>query len=89
TARAKWKERDFEDAYRLAGEAAHLAQAAGDHLLWWNMLYLQAECLRDQGNIEQYLKLATDLNNLQLTATSPELGAKAGTLLAVALQGSG
>lgn len=88
-ARAKWKERHFDEAFRLAGEAAHLAIDAGDELSWWNMRYLQAECLRDQGRIEEYLALALELNDHELTASSPELGAKAGTMVAVALQGLG
>lgn len=89
TARAKWKERDFDEAFRLAGEAAGLATLAGDEESWWNMRYLQAECLRDQGRIEEYLGLAVELNDHSLTATSPELGAKAGTMVAIAFQGLG
>ncbi len=89
TARAKWKERDFDEAYRLAGEAAGLSTAAGDDESWWNMRYLQAECLRDQGRIEEYLNVAMEINNHSLTASSPELGAKAGTMVAVAFQGLG
>lgn len=88
-ARAKWKERDFDEAFRLAAEAADLATSAGDDDAWWNMLYLQAECLRDQGRIEEYLRLATELNDHSLTASSAERGAKAGTMVAVALQGLG
>ncbi|WP_347108294.1 hypothetical protein AAHB33_15630 [Paenarthrobacter sp. S56] len=88
-ARSKWKERDFDEAFRLAGEAAELAAAAGDDDAWWEMLYLQAECRRDQGRIEEYLQLAKELNNHRLTATSRERGVKAGTLVAVALQGLG
>ncbi|SDX16929.1 hypothetical protein SAMN04487912_1086 [Arthrobacter sp. cf158] len=89
TARAKWKERDFDEAFRLAGEAAQLATAAGDEEAWWNMRYLQAECLRDQGRIEEYLSLAFELNDHSLTSSSPELGAKAGTMVAIAFQGLG
>lgn len=89
TARAKWKERDFDEAFRLASEAAELASAAGDDHSWWDMRYLQAECLRDQGRIEEYLHLATELKDHSFTATSPELGAKAGTMVAVAFQGLG
>ncbi|MEV7606291.1 hypothetical protein AB0N65_12700 [Paenarthrobacter sp. NPDC089322] len=88
-ARAKWKERDFDESFRLAGEAAELATAAGDDAAWWDMRYLQAECRRDQGRIEEYLTLATELNDHPLTADSPERGAKAGTMVAVALQGLG
>lgn len=88
-ARAKWKERKFDEAFELAGDAADLAAAAGDDDTWWEMLYLQAECRRDQGSIEEYLRLATELNNHQLTSTSSERGAKAGTMVAVAFQGLG
>lgn len=89
TARAKWKERDFDEAFRLAGEASDLASAAGDDQSWWDMQYLRAECRRDQGRIEEYLSLASELNGHPLTAASPELGAKAGTMVAVGLQGLG
>ena len=88
-ARAKWKARDFDEAFRLAAEAAELALDAGDEPAWWNMRYLQAECLRDQGSIEEYLALAIALNDHSLTASSPELGAKAGTMVAIGLQGLG
>ncbi|BCW64283.1 hypothetical protein HAV21_11285 [Paenarthrobacter sp. MSM-2-10-13] len=88
-ARAKWKVRDFDEAFSLAAEAAELARDAGDETAWWNMRYLQAECLRDQGSIEEYLALAITLNEHSLTATSPELGAKAGTMVAIGLQGLG
>lgn len=43
-ARAKWKARDFDEAFKMAAEAAELARDAGDELAWWNMRYLQAEC---------------------------------------------
>lgn len=88
-ARAKWKVRVFDEAFSLAAEAAELARDAGDETAWWNMRYLQAECLRDQGSIEEYLALAITLNEHSLTATSPELGAKAGTMVAIGLQGLG
>ncbi|GAA2846356.1 tetratricopeptide repeat protein [Paenarthrobacter ilicis] len=88
-ARSKWKDRDFEEAFRLADDAARQAAEAGDDEAWWDMRYLQAECLRDQGLIEEYLDLAIDLKEHPLTAASPELGAKAGTMLAVAYQGLG
>ncbi|UKA49013.1 hypothetical protein LFT48_16430 [Arthrobacter sp. FW305-123] len=88
-ARAKWKARDFDEAFRLAADAAELAHDAGDDTAWWNMRYLQAECLRDQGNIEEYLAQASALNDHSLTASSPELGAKAGTMVAIGLQGLG
>lgn len=88
-ARAKWKARDFDEAFRLAAEAAELARDAGDELAWWNMRYLQAECLRDQGSIEEFLALASTLNDHSLTASSPELGAKAQTMVAIGLQGLG
>lgn len=88
-ARASWKKREYDDAFREAGEAADLALEAGDHLAWWNMKYLQAECLRDKGAIAEFVQLATELKENALTATSAELGSRAGTLLAVAYQALG
>lgn len=89
TARASWKKREYDDAFRQAGEAAALALDAGDELAAWNMKYLQTECLRDKGAIQECLQFASELMEHKLTAKSPELGARAGTMLAVALQGLG
>ncbi|MFJ5954463.1 hypothetical protein ACIQC5_00735 [Paenarthrobacter sp. NPDC092416] len=88
-ARAKWKSRDFDEAFRQAGEASELANEAGDDMAWWDMKSLQAECLRDHGRITEFLSLATELMENSLTTASPELGARAGTMVAVALQGLG
>ncbi|MCA4133103.1 hypothetical protein [Arthrobacter sp. M4] len=89
SARASWKKREYDVAFREAGEAAEMALAAGDELAWWNMKYLQAECLRDKGAIMECLQMAMDLKENALTGTSAELGSRAGTLLAVSLQGLG
>src|SRR4029453_2244103 len=89
TARASWKKRDYAKAFEQAGQEADLAAEAGDQLAWWNMKYLQAECLRDQGSIEECVELATFLTEHPLTATAPDLGARAHTVRAVSLQGLG
>jgi tetratricopeptide (TPR) repeat protein len=89
TARGSWKKRNYGDAFAQAGNAAELALQSGDELSWWNMKHLQAECLRDQGLIEECLELARFLAEHPLTATSPDLGARAYTVLAVSLQGLG
>lgn len=89
TARASWKKRDYSAAFDQAGTAGELALEAGDDLAWWNMLYLQGECLRDQGLIQECLPIATTLTEHPLTPSAPDLGARAYTLLAVALQGLG
>ncbi|MFC9350339.1 tol-pal system YbgF family protein [Arthrobacter sp. NPDC057013] len=88
-ARESWKRRDYAAAYAGAGHAAELAQEAGDEVRWWKMVLLQAECLRNQGSIQECQELAADLAAHPVAASSPDLGARAATLLAHSLQGLG
>ncbi|XAS66679.1 hypothetical protein V3C33_14480 [Micrococcaceae bacterium Sec5.7] len=88
-ARDSWKHRDYSAAYDQAGEAAALASEAQDQVSWWNMRYLQAECLRDQGSVLECMEVARTLAEHPLSSTTPQLAARASTLLAVSLQGLG
>ena len=88
-ARESWKRRDYTAAYAGAGQAAELAQEAGDEVRWWKMVLLQAECLRNQGSIQECQELAADLAAHPVAASAPDLGARAATLLAHSLQGLG
>lgn len=89
TARASWKRRDYGTAFNQAADAAALALEAGDDISWWSIKFLQAECLRDSGSIEECVQLSRELTEHPLTATAPDMGAKAYTILAVSLQGLG
>lgn len=88
-ARESWKNRDYDAAKAHAAEAAELALEAGDRPAWWNMTYLKAECLRDEGSIQECMELAKYLADDPLSTRFPPLAARAFTLLAVAQQGLG
>jgi tetratricopeptide (TPR) repeat protein len=88
-ARESWKNRDYDAARSQAGEASELALAAGDRPAWWNMTYLKAECLRDEGLIPECMELAKSLAENQLSTEFPSMAARAYTLLAVAQPGRG
>ncbi|MBT2549455.1 hypothetical protein J7I85_14210 [Arthrobacter sp. ISL-65] len=88
-ARESWKRRDYSSGYEQAGRAAELARDAGDELRWWKMVLLQAECLLDQGSVQNCRELAVELAAHPVSASSPDLGARAAVLLAVSLQGLG
>jgi tetratricopeptide (TPR) repeat protein len=88
-ARESWKRRDYIAGYTQAGHAAELAIAAGDEHRWWKMVLLQAECLRDQGSFEECELLAHKLAAHPVSASVPDLGARAHILLAQSLQALG
>ncbi len=88
-ARESWKRRDYSAGFTQAGEAADMARDAGDDLSWWKMVLLQAECLRDQGSVEECVEFARLLAEHPVAASSADLGARANVLLAVSLQGVG
>lgn len=88
-ARESWKRRDYSAGFNQAGEAAEMARDAGDDLSWWKMVLLQAECLRDQGSVEECVEFARLLAEHPVAASSADLGARANVLLAVSLQGVG
>ncbi|SDH82772.1 hypothetical protein SAMN04488693_103103 [Arthrobacter subterraneus] len=88
-AREAWSQRDYGTARRLAGSAVELAAAADDHHAWWNMTFLQAECLREEGSLDQSLQYAEALGTSHLTLDSDALKARVHTLAAVCQQGLG
>ncbi|WP_019483031.1 hypothetical protein [Arthrobacter sp. TB 23] len=88
-AREAWSQRDYERARVIAGQAVDLALKDNDDVAWWNMAFLQAECLRAEGALEQSVELAQKLRDHSLTSQSPSLAVRVLTLLAVGLQGLG
>jgi tetratricopeptide (TPR) repeat protein len=88
-ARESWKNRDFGTAHDQAREAAQLALESGDESAWWNMTYLQAECLRDAGESRGFLEIATKLTQNPLSLNLPALQARSTAMLAAALRGVG
>ncbi|NJC22723.1 tetratricopeptide (TPR) repeat protein [Arthrobacter pigmenti] len=88
-AREAWSQRDYSAARNIAGIAVTLADEAEDHHAWWNMTFLQAECFREEGNLEAALSTARELGKLGITSESDALGARVHTLTAICLQGLG
>ena len=88
-AREAWSQRDYERARVIAGQAVDLALEDHNEVAWWNMAFLQAECLREEGAVEESVKVAQQLRDHPLTSQSPSLAVRVLTLLAVGLQGLG
>ncbi|GAB3546250.1 hypothetical protein GCM10027404_06220 [Arthrobacter tumbae] len=88
-AREAWSQRDYRAARLLAAAAIELTAHAEDHHSWWNMTFLQAECLREEGSLEESLQFAETLGISSLTLESEALKARVHTLVAVCQQGLG
>src|SRR5215207_4176209 len=88
-ARESWKNRDYATARDQASEAAQLALESGDESAWWNMTYLQAECLRDAGEMHAFLEVAAKLSQNPLSLNLPALHARSSAMFAAALRGVG
>jgi tetratricopeptide (TPR) repeat protein len=87
-ARESFKNRDFPAALEQAREAARYALEAEDQTAWWNMSYLQAECLRDQGALWDCLEATRKLATHPLSSKS-SFAARMYIMFAVAHQGLG
>ncbi|MCG2620559.1 hypothetical protein LVY72_01385 [Arthrobacter sp. I2-34] len=85
-AREAFMRRRYDQALALAREAADLASAREDTAAWWQMTFLQGECLREQGLCEECGTVANELYNHPFTATSPALTARVLTMLSVVSQ---
>ncbi|MDQ6739392.1 MAG: hypothetical protein M3021_03215, partial [Actinomycetota bacterium] len=88
-AREHWLNHDYGPGAEMAARAAEVALADGDSAAWWNMTFLQSECLRDQGEFRDCAVRARALSEHELAAGFPQLRTRALTLLAIALQGAG
>ncbi|WP_155853905.1 hypothetical protein [Arthrobacter sp. H5] len=88
-AREAWGQRDYETARRVAGLAADLAQQLDEQSIWWNMTFLRAECMREEGLVRESVETARLIAQHPLTIHSDALTARVFTLLAVGLQGLG
>ncbi|WP_233091962.1 hypothetical protein [Arthrobacter sp. MSA 4-2] len=88
-ARSAWNQRDYELARRIAEQAAGLAADLNDDNAWWNMTFLQAECLRKQGLMNESVIVGRSLQNHPVTAQSTALAVRVATLVSFALQGCG
>ncbi|RJU03139.1 hypothetical protein D6T65_03320 [Arthrobacter frigidicola] len=88
-ARSAWNQRDYEQAQRIAEQAAAMAAELHDDNAWWNMTFLQAESLRKQGLVRESALVARTLQDHPMTEQSAALVARVCTMTSLALQGSG
>lgn len=88
-ARDAWNQREYGLAISIATEAAEAARHNTDDNAWWNMTFLQAECLKKIGKFYDAQVLAESLRDDVLTQRYADLSARVSTFLAGTLQGQG
>ncbi len=88
-ARQAWDLRDYELAAQHAAEAARIALDAKNVSAWWNMRYMQAECLLKQGKYSECQGVVGQLVEHRLAIESAGLGVRARQMLAAVCHGQG
>ncbi|MCU1516636.1 MAG: transcriptional regulator, family [Pseudarthrobacter sp.] len=88
-ARQAWDLRDYPLAASHAATAAQIALEGKNTSAWWNMTYMQAECLIKQGNWQECQKIMYHLLEHPMATESVGLGVRARQMLAGICQGQG
>jgi pentatricopeptide repeat protein len=88
-ARQAWDLRDYPLAASHAATAAQIALEGKNTSAWWNMTYMQAECLIKQGNWQQAEKIMQHLLEHPMATESVGLAVRARQMLAGIYQGQG
>lgn len=88
-ARQAWDLRDYALAATHAAAAAQIALEAKNTSAWWNMTYMQAECLMKQGELKECQNLVQRLLDHPMAAESAGLGVRARQMLAAVCHGQG
>jgi pentatricopeptide repeat protein len=88
-ARQAWDLRDYPLAATHAATAAQIALEGKNTSAWWNMTYMQAECLIKQGNWQECQKIMHHLLEHPMATESVGLGVRARQMLAGICQGQG
>lgn len=88
-ARQAWDLRDYPLAASHAAAAAQIALEGKNTSAWWNMSYMQAECLLKQGKWQDCRETIQHLLEHPLASESAGLGVRAQQMLAAACQGQG
>ncbi len=88
-ARQAWDLRDYPLAASHAAMAAQIALEAKNTSAWWNMTYMQAECLMKQGQLKECQNLVQRLLDHPMAAESAGLGVRARQMLAAVCHGQG
>ncbi|WP_163166904.1 helix-turn-helix domain-containing protein [Arthrobacter sp. Alg241-R88] len=88
-ARQAWDLRDYPLAASHAAAAAQIALDGRNTSAWWNMSYMQAECLLKHGDLLECRQLVERLLEHPMAKESVGLGARARQMLAVVYQRQG
>ena len=88
-ARQAWDLRDYPLAASHAASAAQIALEGRNTSAWWNMSYMQAECLLKHGDLLECRQLTERLLEHPMAKESAGLGARARQMLAVVYQRQG
>ena len=88
-ARKAWDLRDYPLAASHAASAAQIALEGRNTRAWWNMSYMQAECLLKHGDLLECRQLTERLLEHPMARESAGLGARARQMLAVVYQRQG
>ncbi|MEO5316704.1 helix-turn-helix transcriptional regulator [Pseudarthrobacter sp. CC12] len=88
-ARQAWDLRDYPLAASHAATAAQIALDGKNTSAWWNMTYMQAECLMKQGDLPECQKIIERLLEHPMARESVGLGVRALQMLAAVCHGQG
>ncbi len=88
-ARQAWDLRDYPLAASHAATAAQIALEGKNTSAWWNMTYMQAECLMKEGQLKECQDLVQRLLDHPMAAESAGLGVRARQMLAAVCHGQG
>ncbi|GAB4098241.1 helix-turn-helix transcriptional regulator [Sinomonas halotolerans] len=88
-ARQAWDLRDYAQAATHAATAAQFALDGKNNSAWWNMTYMQAECLMKQGELAECQRIVQHLLEHPIVAESKGLAVRARQMLAAVCHGLG
>ncbi|TQJ38377.1 helix-turn-helix protein [Arthrobacter sp. SLBN-112] len=88
-ARQAWDLRDYPLAASHAASAAQIALEAKNTSAWWNMTYMQAECLMKHGDLKECQQIIERLMEHPMARESVGLGVRARQMLATVYQRQG
>jgi transcriptional regulator with XRE-family HTH domain len=88
-ARQAWDLRDYPLAASHAANAAQIALDGKNTSAWWNMSYMQAECLMKHGDLQECREIIHRLLEHPMATESVGLGVRARQMLATVCQRQG
>jgi transcriptional regulator with XRE-family HTH domain len=88
-ARQAWDLRDYPLAASHAATAAKIALEGKNTSAWWNMSYMQAECLMKHGDLQECQEIIQRLLEHPMATESVGLGVRARQMFAAVLQRRG